>query len=98
MNWFHRIEHKFGHLAIPHLIRVVTMFNALVYILYKLNPGYLDALILDPERIRAGELWRIVSYIFIPSIGIDTIGDPVLQQRLRCIAAEVQHQYQQTGL
>jgi hypothetical protein len=69
MHWFNRLEHKFGHLAIPHLIRVITLFNALVFILYKMNPAFLDLLYLDPVRIQQGELWRCFSYIFIPSIG-----------------------------
>jgi hypothetical protein len=51
------------------LIRIVIAFNALVFALYKLHPDYLDALWLDPDRVRSGELWRLVSYIFIPSIG-----------------------------
>jgi hypothetical protein len=73
MNWFNRLEFKFGHLAIPHLIRVVVMFNVLVYILYKLNPPFVEVLTLDPGRIRAGEVWRVVSYIFIPSLGSPNI-------------------------
>jgi hypothetical protein len=73
MNWFNRLEHKFGHLAIPHLIRVVVLFNVLVYILYRLNPPFLQVLTLDPERIMAGEIWRLVSYIFIPSLGPQSI-------------------------
>lgn len=69
MTWIDRAEARFGHLAIPNLLRIVAGFNALVFVLYKLNPSWLDTLRLIPERIMAGEVWRLVSYVFIPQIG-----------------------------
>jgi len=69
MNWLDRAEVKFGHLAIPGLIRIVVAFNALVFVLYKMNPGFLGLLDLDILRVTHGEIWRLVSYIFIPSFG-----------------------------
>ena len=45
------------------------MFNVLVFVLYKLNPHSLEWLMLDPEAVRRGEVWRLVTYLFIPSIG-----------------------------
>jgi hypothetical protein len=71
MNWITRAERRFGHLAIPNLIRVITAFNALVFLLYKLvNPHLIQILRLDPEAVKHGQVWRLVTYIFIPSIGI----------------------------
>ena len=70
MNWIDRAERKFGHLAIPHLIRVIAGFNILVFVLYKgVNPHFLSLLTLNPEAIMRGQVWRLVTYIFIPSIG-----------------------------
>ncbi len=69
MKWIDRAERKFGHLAIPNLIRLIAAFNALVFVLYKLSPRFLDAITLDPAAVMRGEVWRLVSYIFIPSIG-----------------------------
>jgi hypothetical protein len=70
MNWIDRAERKFGHLAIPNLIRLITGFNALVFVLYKLvNPHFIEVLQLDPRAIMQGEVWRLVTYVFIPSIG-----------------------------
>ena len=69
MKWIDRAERNFGHLAIPNLIRVIAAFNALTFVLYKFSPRFLDAITLDPEAVMRGEVWRLVSYIFIPSIG-----------------------------
>jgi hypothetical protein len=69
MKWIDRAERNFGHLAIPNLIRIIAGFNALVYVLYKLNPHFLELLMLDPEAVRHGQVWRLVTYIFIPSVG-----------------------------
>jgi membrane associated rhomboid family serine protease len=66
MSWLDKLERRLGFLAIPGLIRIVVGFNALVFILVRLNPEYVSILDLDPGRIRHGELWRLVTYIFIP--------------------------------
>lgn len=69
MNWLNRLEGKFGHHAIPGLMRIVAAFNALCYILVKLRPEFLGFLDLDTARVLHGEVWRLFTYIFIPSIG-----------------------------
>ncbi len=69
MKWIDRAERNLSHLAIPHLIRSIGLLNALVFILYKVNPAFLQYLTLDPAAVRAGEYWRVISFVFIPSIG-----------------------------
>lgn len=54
------------HLAVPGLIRYVALMNALVFILHLLAPGYLSALELDPRLVISGEVWRLITWIFIP--------------------------------
>ncbi len=66
MDFLDKLERRLGWLAVPGLVRVVVLMNALVYLLAVFNPGYIQALMLDPERVAAGEVWRLVSYIFIP--------------------------------
>lgn len=69
MKWIDRLERSLGHLAIPNLIRIIAIFNALVFVLYKLNPGFLGMLTLDPAAVLRGEVWRVATYILIPSVG-----------------------------
>src|SRR5438477_9848176 len=66
MTWLDKLERRFGFLGIPGLIRILVGFDALVFILVRVNPDFISILALDPVRIRHGEVWRLVTYIFIP--------------------------------
>jgi len=83
MTWLDKLERRFGFLGIPGLIRIVIGFTALVYVLTLLNPGFLAVLDLDPARILHGQLWRLVTYIFIPR----GIGPPGSMQTLWLLLA-----------
>jgi hypothetical protein len=69
MPWIDRAETKFGHLAIPGLLRYIAGFNALCFVLIKLNPPFYAFLHLDPTLILQGQVWRLFTFIFIPVIG-----------------------------
>lgn len=71
MHWINRLEFKWGRFAIPNLMVYIAGLNLLVFLLYAVvNPDLLKLLYLDPERVlNHGEVWRLVSYIFIPSVG-----------------------------
>ena len=66
MTWLDKLERRFGFLGIPGLIRIVIGFTALVYVLVFLNRGFESFLTLDPALILRGQVWRLVTYIFLP--------------------------------
>src|SRR5207247_8344079 len=66
MTSLDKLERRLGFLAIPGLMRIVVAFNALVFLLVRLNPGFRLVVDLDPGRIRHGEVWRLITYIFLP--------------------------------
>jgi membrane associated rhomboid family serine protease len=67
VTFLDRIERRFGGLAIPGLIRYVVGLNALVYLLLLVSPGYGNLLTLDREAIFSGQIWRLVTWIFLPN-------------------------------
>jgi hypothetical protein len=66
MTWLDKLERRLGFLAIPGLPRILVGFAALVFGLSWALPGFTSMLMLDPEKIRHGEVWRLFTYIFIP--------------------------------
>jgi membrane associated rhomboid family serine protease len=66
MTWLDKLERRFGFLGIPGLIRIVIGFTLLVFLLVYLNRGFELFLALDPVLIRRGQVWRLVTYIFLP--------------------------------
>ncbi len=67
MTLLDRLERHLARFAIPGLIRYVVMLNALVYLLQLVTPDYLSYLTLDRAAIAHGQVWRLVSWIFIPA-------------------------------
>lgn len=65
MSLLDKLEKRLGFLAIPGLVRIIAGFTALVFLL-SLNPDFHSILELRPGLIRRGEVWRLVTYIFLP--------------------------------
>ena len=60
------LERRAPWLGTPGVLRAVVILNALMFALLALDPDYVEILWLDPDKIRQGEIWRLVTYIFIP--------------------------------
>jgi hypothetical protein len=78
MSWISWLEARIGFLGVPRLMQMIALLNGLVYLLHFFQPTYVFALLLIPERILHGEVWRLVSYIFVPEMFLGN-GNPMLQ-------------------
>jgi hypothetical protein len=78
LNW---LENRLGFLAIPRLIPAIALLNLFVYILFQLGHDYkfIGYLTLDPALILQGQVWRLVSFVFVPEA---FLGAPSIQQSL----------------
>ncbi|HQY60391.1 MAG: hypothetical protein IPF92_14045 [Myxococcales bacterium] len=61
-----RLERRLGRFAIPNLTAYVVGGMAIAFVLGIVRPEIVDAMALDFAAIRAGQVWRLVSYIFLP--------------------------------
>jgi membrane associated rhomboid family serine protease len=63
-----KLERRFGRFAIRDLMVYIVGLNALVYVLSITYPRStaIGLLALDPGLIMRGEIWRLVTYVFIP--------------------------------
>lgn len=67
MNWLNKLERKFGRYAIPNLMYYIIGGTIAAYVLDYLLPiplSYYLAFI--PSHIMQGQVWRIITFIFIP--------------------------------
>jgi hypothetical protein len=61
-----RLDRRIGRYAIPHLIYYVVAGMLLVWVLARSRPEVLDRLVLDMAAVRSGEVWRLVTFLFVP--------------------------------
>lgn len=61
------LERRAPWLGTPGLLKAVVLLNALTFLLVASEPAYAGALALVPEKILQGEVWRLVTYIFLPT-------------------------------
>ena len=68
MNWLNKLERRFGNLAIRHLMHYIVGLTAFVYIIMQLDgvAQIYFKLSLIPSLVMRGEVWRLITYIFIP--------------------------------
>lgn len=67
MKRIDKLERKFGRYAIENLMMYIVMLNGFVYVLMMLPGSNLRAkFVLNPALVLKGEIWRLVTYIFLP--------------------------------
>src|SRR5580658_3791981 len=64
-----RLDRRLGKYAIPNLIGYIVGGMALVAVLSALKPEFPEHLLLDMHAVRRGEVWRLVTFLFIPPQG-----------------------------
>ena len=63
---FCRTHPDFG---VPNLMKYVTIVNAVFWLLNLVNPLLISYLVFSPYHILRGQVWRLVTFAFIPETG-----------------------------
>ena len=66
IGWLNFLERRYGRYAIPDLTWKIIGLQVIVFILGAINPETYHILILDPQRIMKGAIWRLFSFIITP--------------------------------
>ncbi len=67
MNWLTKLERKFGRYCIPNLIAILVGGQIVVYAVELFVNRYIAYyLTLNRAALFAGELWRLVTFLFVP--------------------------------
>ncbi len=61
-----KLERKLGRFAIPNLITYLVAGQAGAFVLGMARPEFIARLALVPDKVLQGEVWRLVSFLFIP--------------------------------
>lgn len=67
MSWLNKLERTLKRFAIPNLMYYIITLNFITFVLNQMSHGkMLDLIVLDPARVMQGEVWRLISFAFIP--------------------------------
>lgn len=72
MPFLDRLESRFGRFAIPSLVQFVAGLQLLTFVIFIMLPAegqsrYYVFLTLNAGKVLQGEIWRLVTYIFLPT-------------------------------
>ncbi len=68
-SFLNRLEQRFGGLAMPGLIRYLAVIFFITYLAGAFRPEAGQLMDFDWEKIKEGELWRLVTFAFAPYAG-----------------------------
>ncbi len=68
MKWLDKLERRLGKFAIKNLMGYIVGITGIVYALayFDRSGAVIGKLMLIPELIMRGEVWRLFTYVFIP--------------------------------
>lgn len=62
------LDQKFRWLAVPGLIRIIAVLQAVFFVVMIFNPIGAELIVPDWNKVLSGEVWRIFSYLLTPPV------------------------------
>ncbi len=74
MNWLYKLERRFGKFGIPNLMLYVVGGQLIAWILIMfINSGIYYMLPLVRSAIAQGQIWRLVTFLFMPPLEMNPL-------------------------
>ena len=71
--WFdrllERLKRRFGRYAVEGLITYVVALKAVLYLVIHQRLAYRELFTLNADKVLRGQVWRLVTYVFVPPEG-----------------------------
>ena len=74
MNWMNKLERTLGRYAVPNLSRYFVAAIVVGFLMELMSPQMLDFLAFDAASILHGQIWRLVTWVFMPVTSMDFFG------------------------
>lgn len=74
MNWMDKLERKMGRYAVPNLSRFFVGAIVLGYVMSMVSSTFTEWIDFDVSAILHGQVWRLFSWIFMPTTSLDFFG------------------------
>lgn len=74
MNWMDKLERKMGRYAVPNLSRFFVGAIVLGYVMSMVSSTFTEWIDFDVSAILHGQIWRLFSWIFMPTTSLDFFG------------------------
>lgn len=65
-RWLDRLDRRFGRFAVPNVTTALIVGQVLLFVISLNRPDILTNAILVPNLVLRGEVWRLVTFLFIP--------------------------------
>jgi hypothetical protein len=65
-RWLASVERRFARYTFANLTYPLVGIMGLVFVLLLTNPGFEQALVLDRAAILRGQVWRLITFVFLP--------------------------------
>jgi hypothetical protein len=65
-RWLKWLEKRFGWLGVPNIAILFVTLQGLGFLMLSSNPAWLERLALLPDRVLAGEYWRLITFLALP--------------------------------
>lgn len=67
MRWVERFCYKHPNFGIKNLMLYITIGNVALWVLEAIDPGICSLFMLSPALVMRGQVWRLVTFIFVPN-------------------------------
>jgi hypothetical protein len=68
MSMLDHLQRRFGRFAVPHVTEGLIICQVLTYFLRADRPAFLESIQLVPQRVLAGEFWRLFTFVCEPPL------------------------------